>query len=107
VIIMPAGNVSGFSKFFSMAEFGKLPGGSRLERITADLIARVMLPGHAGRFCLSNHTWYGPYERITAASHDKPYQLVTPQMGRVVGLNTGQASFAWWEALTDSQSANS
>ncbi len=71
-------------------------------RAAAELNAKAMLPGHAGRFSLSGHTWYDPYERITAASRDQPYRLLTPEMGEVVSFSDTDPRFsAWWATSTD------
>ena len=67
-----------------------------------DLHAKVMLPGHAGRFSMSNHTWYDPWKRIAAASKAKLYTLLTPEMGEVVKINDPEQQFlSWWEAKAD------
>ncbi len=68
----------------------------------ADLHAKVMLPGHAGRFSMSNHPWYEPWKRIAAASKAKLYRLLTPEMGEVVKMNDPEQRFLpWWEAKAD------
>ncbi|WP_435927648.1 MBL fold metallo-hydrolase [Dryocola sp. BD613] len=68
----------------------------------ADLNAKVMLPGHAGRFSMANHSWYEPWKRIAAASKTRLYKLLTPEMGEVVKLNDPQQQFlSWWEAKAE------
>lgn len=68
----------------------------------ADLNAKAIVPGHAGRFTMANHTWYDPYKRIAAASKNKLYKLLTPEMGEVVKINDPEQQFpSWWEAKTD------
>ncbi|NDJ57592.1 RomA family MBL fold metallo-hydrolase [Enterobacteriaceae bacterium 4M9] len=63
-----------------------------------DLNARAVLPGHAGRFVLAKHTWNDPWQRLTRASQDKPYTLLTPVMGEVVyPAHTEPHASAWWE----------
>lgn len=63
-----------------------------------DVQAKTMLPGHSGRFTISNHTWDDPYKRVAAASQDKPYQLLTPKMGEVVRIGDETQTFSrWWE----------
>lgn len=63
-----------------------------------DVKTKVMLPGHAGRFAMANHAWYDPWLRITAASKDKPYQLLAPEMGEVVDINNPRLfSGTWWQ----------
>lgn len=64
-----------------------------------DLRARALLPVHSGRFCISNHAWDAPYERITAASVEKPFRLLTPRIGEVIDMdNESQLFGSWWKA---------
>lgn len=64
-----------------------------------DLKAKALLPGHAGKFALANHSWDDPFKRITAASQLKKYKLLTPMIGEPVELDNQQQSFShWWEA---------
>lgn len=67
-----------------------------------ELKTKVMLPGHAGRFAMANHAWYEPWLRITAASKNKPYQLLAPEIGEVVNINNPQPlSPSWWATSND------
>lgn len=50
-----------------------------------DLRARAALPSHAGKFCISYHSWDDPFKRFTAASQGKPYRLLTPPHRRGSG----------------------
>lgn len=64
----------------------------------ADVGARAVLPGHAGRFSLSRHDWDDPYRRIAAASRGKDFRLLTPVIGQVVHLENPNETFTpWWE----------
>ncbi|WP_413731216.1 MBL fold metallo-hydrolase [Sodalis sp. RH20] len=63
-----------------------------------DVRAGALLAGHSGRFCMSNHAWDDPYIRLSAASRDKTYRLLTPAIGEAVLLDRpGQAFTRWWE----------
>lgn len=63
-----------------------------------DLGARTVLPAHSGKFALSFHDWDEPYKRIVDASQDKPYELLTPEMGAIVRpFGKSQDFSAWWE----------
>jgi L-ascorbate metabolism protein UlaG (beta-lactamase superfamily) len=63
-----------------------------------DLNAEAVLPGHSGRFVLAKHTWDDPWKRLTAASQDKHYRLLTPVQGEPVNLHDRSQQFqAWWE----------
>ena len=65
-----------------------------------DLKARALLPGHAGKFALANHSWDEPFKRITAAAQNKKYRLLTPLIGEPVELGNQQQVFSrWWERV--------
>lgn len=62
-----------------------------------DLNAKALLPSHNSKFKLSKHAWYEPLERITKASLDQNYRLMTPMIGEVVGLDDNHQMFSqWW-----------
>jgi L-ascorbate metabolism protein UlaG (beta-lactamase superfamily) len=63
----------------------------------SDLNARAVIPGHAGRFVLANHEWNDPWRRLVAAAAEKPWTLLTPQMGEVVQTDHQQPFTAWWQ----------
>jgi len=63
-----------------------------------DLHARAILPGHAGRFVLAKHTWDDPYKRLSAASENRDYRLLTPRLGEPVHAADALQQFsAWWQ----------
>jgi L-ascorbate metabolism protein UlaG (beta-lactamase superfamily) len=65
-----------------------------------DLNARALLPAHVGRFALASHAWDDPFKRITVASKDQNYRLLTPKIGEPVQLNIPHQTFsAWWKEL--------
>jgi len=62
-----------------------------------DLRAKALLPVHAGRFSISLHSWDDPYQRLSAASHQQPYALLTPMMGEPLPLTSPNRHFPpWW-----------
>lgn len=64
------------------------------------LHAKALLPGHAGKFILSNHAWDDPFKRIVAASQGKHYRLLTPMIGEPVKLDDERQVFThWWEGV--------
>ncbi|NDL64931.1 MBL fold metallo-hydrolase [Acerihabitans arboris] len=70
----------------------------QVAQAATELGAKSLLPAHSGRFSMSNHAWDDPYRRLAAASADKPYKLLTPEIGEVVVVgNAGQIFNAWWE----------
>ena len=69
-------------------------------RAAEELKARALLPGHSGKFSIANHSWDEPFIRITAASQDKSYRLLTPIIGEPVELENQQQVFSrWWEKI--------
>lgn len=65
-----------------------------------ELKAKALLPGHSGKFSIANHSWDEPFKRITEASKDKDYRLLTPIIGEPVELEKQQQTFSrWWEGL--------
>ena len=67
----------------------------------ADLHAKAVLPGHAGRFVLAKHTWDDPYKRLALASRRQDYRLLTPMLGEPVILSEPDQPFtAWWQQVT-------
>lgn len=70
-----------------------------------DLNAKSMLPVHNSKFKLSHHTWQDPIERIITASLDKPYRLMTPEIGNTIWVdNPDQVFTRWWK--TNEQDSN-
>lgn len=67
---------------------------------TEELKGKALLPGHAGKFAIANHPWDDPFKRITAASQNKSYRLMTPMIGESVELENQQQVFShWWERV--------
>ena len=65
-----------------------------------DLQAKALLPGHSGKFALSNHAWDEPLKRISKASEKYDYRLITPMIGEVVEINNNEQKFDfWWENI--------
>lgn len=69
-------------------------------RTAQELGARALLPAHVGKFTIANHAWDEPFERIVAASRNKPYRLLTPLMGEPVALQEVQTFGPWWREIT-------
>lgn len=65
-----------------------------------DLKAKALLSGHAGKFAIANHPWDDPFKRITNASQNKSYRLLTPMIGEPVKIENQQQVFShWWEGI--------
>ncbi|MBR9874368.1 MAG: MBL fold metallo-hydrolase [Vibrionaceae bacterium] len=65
---------------------------------TNDLNAKALLPSHNSKFKLSKHAWYEPLDRITQASQQQDYRLMTPMIGEIVGLDDNNQTFSrWWK----------
>ncbi|VBB08607.1 metallo-beta-lactamase [Lucifera butyrica] len=62
--------------------------------------AKVVLPAHSGKFSLANHAWDEPLKRITLASQNRKYRLITPKIGEKVEIENQQQIFShWWEGI--------
>lgn len=62
-----------------------------------DLQTNAVLPSHNSKFKLAHHRWNEPLERITAASADKPWRLLTPKLGETVEVDNNLKTFTqWW-----------
>jgi len=69
-------------------------------RAAAELNTKTLIPAHAGRFALASHPWDDPFKRITQASKDKNYALLTPKIGEPIEIGNEQQRFShWWEGL--------
>jgi L-ascorbate metabolism protein UlaG (beta-lactamase superfamily) len=69
-------------------------------RAAGDLRAKALLPAHVARFSLSKHPWDEPFQRISTASEDKAFRLLTPMIGQPVMLDGSAAPFGrWWEQV--------
>jgi len=65
-----------------------------------ELKAKLLLPGHSGKFAIANHPWDEPFKRITDASQNKSFRLLTPMIGETVELENKQQVFSrWWERI--------
>lgn len=64
-----------------------------------DLKARYVVPVHAGKFPLANHSWDEPFIRVSKAAAREGVELVTPQIGQVVPLDYYTPLPAWWQGL--------
>lgn len=66
-----------------------------------DLGAEALLPAHVGKFSIAYHSWDDPMKRLTEASRDKSYRLLSPTIGEPVLLNDKTQQFSqWWEQLS-------
>lgn len=63
-----------------------------------ELHAKALLPAHVGKFNLARHAWNEPFKRISAASKNKSYRLVTPMIGEPLQLDEQTQHFSqWWD----------
>ena len=60
-----------------------------------DIHAQNVIPIHAGKFALARHAWNAPYKDLTAASFNKSYKLLTPQIGELIDF-TQEQTFSQW-----------
>jgi L-ascorbate metabolism protein UlaG (beta-lactamase superfamily) len=65
-----------------------------------DLQAKFFMPGHMGRFSISNHSWDDPFWRVSEASKNKTYQLQIPMIGELVNLSKpSPENNQWWKDI--------
>ncbi|WP_245867669.1 hypothetical protein SPSIL_040020 [Sporomusa silvacetica DSM 10669] len=65
-----------------------------------ELKAKTLLPVHSGKFAIANHSWDEPFKRITEASQNRSYRLLTPVIGEQIEIgNQEQRSAHWWEGV--------
>ncbi|ACX88230.1 MBL fold metallo-hydrolase [Pectobacterium parmentieri] len=63
----------------------------------SDLQAKAVLPGHNSKFKLAHHRWNDPLERISQASENQDWRLMTPRIGERVQVDNPQQTFSqWW-----------
>ncbi|UMO89647.1 MBL fold metallo-hydrolase [Pectobacterium sp. PL64] len=65
----------------------------------SDLQAKAVLPSHNSKFKLAHHRWNDPLERISQASENQGWRLMTPRIGERVQVDNPQQTFSqWWNA---------
>lgn len=78
------------------AQIHMLP--EQLPQAAQDLNAKTVLPIHWAKFDLAYHTWKTPIERFLSNAEGQPYQVATPKLGEVFGLDK-LPSEKWWEGV--------
>lgn len=64
-----------------------------------ELKAESLMLAHAGRFSIAAHPWDEPFVRVTKASRDKTFRLLTPRIGEPVWFDGTEQHFTrWWES---------
>ncbi|WP_316675242.1 MBL fold metallo-hydrolase [uncultured Tolumonas sp.] len=67
-------------------------------KATADLNAKSLIPSHNSKFKLANHDWNEPLIRISKASKNMSYRLLTPMIGEKIEANNDKQQFSeWWK----------
>ncbi|MBT9183257.1 MBL fold metallo-hydrolase [Pectobacterium punjabense] len=63
----------------------------------SDLQTKAVLPSHNSKFKLAHHRWNDPLERISQASENQSWRLMTPRIGERVQVDNPQQIFSqWW-----------
>lgn len=63
--------------------------------------AGVAMPIHWGAFALANHAWDDSVERFVAAGEKAGLQIVTPQLGETMSLESaGAYTERWWKNIS-------
>ena len=55
-------------------------------RAAEELGAAILMPCHNGRFAMASHAWDEPVKRLAEASKDKSYELIVPEIGKIMPL---------------------
>ncbi len=62
--------------------------------------AKTAMPIHWGAFALANHAWDDSVERFVAAGEQSGLQIVTPQIGETMNLNSIENCMQrWWKNI--------
>lgn len=64
-----------------------------------DLRANHLIPVHSSKFMLAKHAWDEPLIRVTKAARENHVDVITPQIGQLVFLDSIAPSTMWWEGL--------
>ncbi|WP_320825273.1 MBL fold metallo-hydrolase [Reinekea sp.] len=64
-----------------------------------DLGGKQMVPIHNGTFDLSLHSWFDPFERVTAAALAGNVQVNTPVIGEAIVIGQMSGNPLWWQAV--------
>jgi L-ascorbate metabolism protein UlaG (beta-lactamase superfamily) len=66
-------------------------------KAAVDLHTKALLPSHNSKFKLANHAWNDPLIRVSRASENKNFRLLTPMIGEKIDVNDNKQSFSkWW-----------
>jgi L-ascorbate metabolism protein UlaG (beta-lactamase superfamily) len=64
-----------------------------------DLGGKQMVPIHNGTFDLSLHSWFDPFERVTAAAAASNVQVNTPVIGEAIVVGQMSSNPLWWQEV--------
>jgi len=64
-----------------------------------DLNAKVLLPVHWGKFCLSLHPWNEPIERVIKKAEELNVKLTTPMIGEPLIIGEKYPAKMWWREV--------
>ncbi len=68
----------------------------KLVQAIDELKPRRVMPYHNSKFTLAPHPWYEPLDSLAQNAEGKPWELLTPQIGEVVYLDSSQTFRHWW-----------
>lgn len=62
--------------------------------------AKAVMPIHWGAFALANHGWDDSVERFVTAGEEQGLQILTPQIGETMDLNSEESYMErWWKDI--------
>lgn len=71
----------------------------KLVTAVKELNPKRLMTIHNSKYALARHTWYDPLEKISEASKQNNFNLLTPMIGETVNLNDSTQQFSeWWKS---------
>lgn len=68
-----------------------------IKKISQELKAQKIIPVHSGKFALALHPWNEPLELVINNLKNTDIEVLTPQIGEILNLNSTQHNFStWW-----------
>ncbi|MBO6281321.1 MAG: MBL fold metallo-hydrolase [Alphaproteobacteria bacterium] len=67
---------------------------------SVDLKAKRIIPVHNSKFCICNHPWYDPLDKIDELNQKNGLNIITPKIGEPIDLRNNEQQFSsWWKEL--------
>ena len=90
LVLLECGQYNEFWKYIHM-----MP--EQVAQAATDLKAKALMPIHWAKFQLSTHAWDEPAQRVSKASQQHQFRLVTPLIGEKINLKDHKIYTQWWQ----------